>query len=110
MAGLGGWESIYNWAQKIHKQEWKKKPKWSDKALLAAVGGGSGSTNATGGDGLNNTGTWRELLGRRTWFFLHTLAAKYPEEPSEADKDGVRHMFAALGQHYPCPLCRLHLQ
>lgn len=26
MAGLGGWESVYNWALKIHGQAWKKDP------------------------------------------------------------------------------------
>lgn len=27
-------------------------------------------------------GTWREWLGRRAWFLLHSIAAKYPEYPS----------------------------
>jgi len=62
------------------------------------------------GGGNESAGTWREVLGRRTWFFLHTLAAKYPEEPSEADEAGVRSLVASLGQHYPCPLCRIHLR
>jgi len=53
---------------------------------------------------------WRATLGRQTWFFLHTLAAKYPEHPSEVDKRTMRNLVAALGQHYPCKLCREHLK
>ena len=55
-------------------------------------------------------GGWREIVGRRTWFFLHSVAAKYPDNPSDNDKESVRNLFAALGQHYPCKLCRKHLK
>jgi FAD-linked sulfhydryl oxidase len=53
---------------------------------------------------------WRATLGRQTWFFLHTVAAKYPEKPSEVDKRMVRNLVASLGQLYPCKLCREHLK
>eukprot|EP00948_MAST-09A_sp_MAST-9A-sp1_P001915 g1915.t1 len=55
-------------------------------------------------------GGWRELLGRHTWFFLHSIAAKYPDNPTDYDKQTIRWFIAALGQHYPCKLCRGHLQ
>jgi len=55
-------------------------------------------------------GGWREILGSRTWFFLHSVAAKYPDHPSDNDKESVRNLVAALGQHYPCKLCRKHLK
>ena len=55
-------------------------------------------------------GSWREILGRRTWFFLHSVAAKYPDHPEENDKESVRNLVASLGQHYPCKLCRKHLK
>jgi cytochrome b involved in lipid metabolism len=55
-------------------------------------------------------GSWREIVGRRTWFFLHSVAAKYPDNPSENDKESIRNLVAALGQHYPCKLCRKHLK
>jgi thioredoxin-like negative regulator of GroEL len=53
---------------------------------------------------------WRASLGRQTWFFLHTLAAKYPEYPSEIDQRAVRNLIGSLGQLYPCKLCRNHLR
>jgi flavocytochrome c len=55
-------------------------------------------------------GSWREILGRRAWFFLHSVAAKYPDNPTENDKTSLRNLVAALGQHYPCKLCRKHLK
>jgi len=54
--------------------------------------------------------SWREQLGRHTWFYLHTLAATYPQFPTDADKEGVRMLMASLGQLFPCKLCRRHLQ
>lgn len=53
---------------------------------------------------------WRATLGRQAWFVLHTIAAKYPKFPSNTDKKMIRNLVAALGQHYPCKLCRTHLQ
>eukprot|EP00941_MAST-03F_sp_MAST-3F-sp1_P006030 g6030.t1 len=55
-------------------------------------------------------GSWRELVGRHSWFLIHSIAAKYPEYPSKADKQAVIGFIAALGQLYPCKLCRKHLQ
>ena len=55
-------------------------------------------------------GSWREIVGRHSWFFFHSIAAKYPDHPSQEDKDSMRNFVAALGQHYPCKLCRKHLQ
>jgi flavocytochrome c len=55
-------------------------------------------------------GSWREFMGRRAWFVLHSFAAKYPDSPTEADKRAMRNFIAAFGQLYPCKLCRGHLQ
>ena len=55
-------------------------------------------------------GSWREMVGRHSWFLIHSIAAKYPDHPSQQDKDTMRGFIAALGQHYPCKLCRKHLQ
>jgi len=55
-------------------------------------------------------GSWREFIGRRAWFVLHSFAAKYPEHPSDEDKTAILNLIAAWGQLYPCKLCRKHLQ
>jgi FAD-linked sulfhydryl oxidase len=55
-------------------------------------------------------GAWREHIGRRAWFVLHSFAAKYPEHPTEADQQAMKNLIAAFGQLYPCKLCRKHLQ
>jgi len=55
-------------------------------------------------------GSWRELLGRHAWFLFHSIAAMYPEHPKPNDKVAIRNFVAALGQLYPCKLCRKHLQ
>jgi len=53
---------------------------------------------------------WRIKIGQYTWFYLHTVAAKYPEYPSEVDQRTIRNMIASLAQHYPCKKCRQHLR
>jgi hypothetical protein len=55
-------------------------------------------------------GAWREYVGRRSWFLFHSMAAKYPDHPSEDDQQAMRNLVASLGQLYPCKLCRLHLR
>uniref|UniRef100_A0A915C960 Sulfhydryl oxidase n=1 Tax=Parascaris univalens TaxID=6257 RepID=A0A915C960_PARUN len=39
-----------------------------------------------------------EQLGKSTWNFLHTMAAYYPEKPSEEDKNNARMMMHLLGK------------
>jgi flavocytochrome c len=55
-------------------------------------------------------GSWREIVGRHSWFLIHSMAAKFPEYPTAADRAAMRGFIAALGQLYPCKLCRKHLQ
>lgn len=109
MTGLGGAESIVRFAKEQHRKffskspDWAKEmPKWPTQDSLSSPAE-FGAWNGTGG-------TWRELLGRSTWFLLHTLAARYPEVPSKADRVAIQNFMAALGQHYPCPICRRHLR
>jgi hypothetical protein len=45
-------------------------------------------------------GSWREFMGRRSWFVLHSFAAKYPDSPTEADKRAARGLITAFGQLY----------
>lgn len=107
MVGLGGAETVVRWAKAQHKKFWVSAPVWAEELPQWPESAHSPPSELLQE---NNTGTWREVLGRRTWFLLHTLAARYPDEPSEADAAAARGLIAALGQHYPCPICKQHLQ
>eukprot|EP00941_MAST-03F_sp_MAST-3F-sp1_P000579 g579.t1 len=47
----------------------------------------------------------REELGQQTWTLLHTMAAFYPDEPTETDKNRARNFIEALSHMYPCTHC-----
>jgi len=49
-------------------------------------------------------------IGNATWTFLHTMAAYYPEEPSNAQKSLMRSMMEGLAEFYPCSVCAEHLR
>jgi thiol-disulfide isomerase/thioredoxin len=53
---------------------------------------------------------WREELGRATWKLMHTMAAKYPNEPTDGDRLGMIGFLDGLRQLYPCETCRAHLK
>lgn len=44
-------------------------------------------------------------LGRGTWNLLHSVAAWYPDRPSEDDRTAARNLVAALARFYPCTYC-----
>ena len=48
----------------------------------------------------------REDLGTGTWGLLHTIAAHFPEKPSTVEKVQARRFFDALGDLYPCTVCK----
>ena len=52
----------------------------------------------------------RESLGQATWAFLHTMAAVYPEQPSEVEQQSARQLLEALGWLYPCAVCAQHFR
>jgi FAD-linked sulfhydryl oxidase len=52
---------------------------------------------------------WRQAIGRNTWYFLHTVAAKYSSKPTEKEKESVRNLIDSLQYLYPCEVCRAHL-
>ena len=47
-------------------------------------------------------------LGRSTWTLLHTIAAVYPEEPSEEDQKYHLALLTLLARLYPCAECGEH--
>mmetsp|Transcript_100158 Transcript_100158/g.287738 ORF Transcript_100158/g.287738 Transcript_100158/m.287738 type:complete len:167 (-) Transcript_100158:241-741(-) len=44
-------------------------------------------------------------LGRSSWKLLHSMAAWYPEEPSNEDQRQMKGFFQALATFYPCSWC-----
>lgn len=49
-------------------------------------------------------------LGNSTWLFLHTMAAYYPKNPSELQKQKMLLFIDGLSEFYPCNICSDHLK
>lgn len=47
----------------------------------------------------------KDELGQSTWTLLHTMAATYPDKPTEAQKADVKSFFGILSRTYPCDVC-----
>ena len=66
---------------------------------------------------LNDDGTVSPLhcppdyfeLSRSTWTYLHTMAAYYPEEPTDGMKQHVTNLLTSFPYLYPCPQCKDHM-
>ncbi|KAK8792293.1 hypothetical protein WA171_002545, partial [Blastocystis sp. BT1] len=52
----------------------------------------------------------RELLGRHSWTLLHSIAAYYPDNPTEEDKKYAREFIESFAHLYPCRVCAQHLE
>jgi len=52
----------------------------------------------------------REELGRQSWTLLHSIAAYYPEKPSEEHRRHAHSFLEALSHLYPCTHCAYHLR
>ncbi|KAF9205203.1 hypothetical protein BGZ49_004336 [Haplosporangium sp. Z 27] len=52
----------------------------------------------------------KEILGRATWTFLHTMAAYYPEKPSSMEQSTMKSLLSSFSQFYPCGHCAEHLR
>lgn len=47
----------------------------------------------------------RETLGRYTWSLLHTIAAKYPNQPTKEQENEMREFIRIFANLYPCGYC-----
>ncbi|XP_015186603.1 PREDICTED: FAD-linked sulfhydryl oxidase ALR [Polistes dominula] len=47
----------------------------------------------------------RDDLGSKTWAFLHTMAARYPDNPSDEQKSDMKRFMYLFSKFYPCHIC-----
>lgn len=54
--------------------------------------------------------TAKAELGRATWKLLHTMTLRFPEEPSEDERNALSSYFHLLSRLYPCGECAQEFQ
>mmetsp|Transcript_14485 Transcript_14485/g.31493 ORF Transcript_14485/g.31493 Transcript_14485/m.31493 type:complete len:156 (+) Transcript_14485:66-533(+) len=47
----------------------------------------------------------RAEIGRAAWRYLHSMAASFPEEPTEREQEDAQAWMASFVQFYPCQHC-----
>lgn len=52
----------------------------------------------------------RAELGRATWKFLHTMTLRFPDKPTDSDRQLLLRFFTDFSQLYPCGECATHFQ
>ncbi|KAI7874989.1 hypothetical protein K492DRAFT_137054 [Lichtheimia hyalospora FSU 10163] len=57
-----------------------------------------------------NNATIKAELGRSTWKLLHTMAAQFPDNPTDEEREALTHYFTLLSRLYPCGECAAHFQ
>ncbi|KAF9436666.1 hypothetical protein BGZ76_003350 [Entomortierella beljakovae] len=78
---------------------------------VASAGETAGETaGSTSFDYEANCPPDKEILGRATWTFLHTMAAYYPEKPSQMEQSTMKSLLSSFSQFYPCGYCAEHLR
>jgi FAD-linked sulfhydryl oxidase len=50
------------------------------------------------------------LLGIKTWGFLHTMAAYYPDKPTPEERSDMANFFTTFSKFYPCYECAQDFQ
>ncbi|XP_055844872.1 FAD-linked sulfhydryl oxidase ALR [Episyrphus balteatus] len=58
----------------------------------------------------NNCPLDKDSLGQSTWGLLHTIAAVYPTNPTDSQKQDVKQFYDSLSRMYPCEVCAKDFQ
>ncbi|EAU91882.2 hypothetical protein CC1G_04649 [Coprinopsis cinerea okayama7 len=54
--------------------------------------------------------TAKAALGRATWKLMHTMTLRYPENPTQDERDALRSYFYLTSRLYPCGECAAEFQ
>jgi len=54
--------------------------------------------------------TVKAALGRATWKLLHTMTLRYPEHPTDNEREALRSYFHLTSRLYPCGECASEFQ
>ncbi|KAJ7216583.1 ERV/ALR sulfhydryl oxidase domain-containing protein [Mycena pura] len=54
--------------------------------------------------------TAKAELGRATWKLIHTMTLRYPEKPTQDERDALSSYFHLLSRLYPCGECAIEFQ
>jgi FAD-linked sulfhydryl oxidase len=57
-----------------------------------------------------NCPLYRDELGRSTWGLLHTMAAYYPEKPTDKQETQMENFIDGLATFFPCEECASDFQ
>jgi hypothetical protein len=49
-------------------------------------------------------------LGQAAWRVLHTMASRFPKQPTEDEKEALRSFIYLFARLYPCGQCAKHFQ
>ncbi|PCH35687.1 hypothetical protein WOLCODRAFT_140025 [Wolfiporia cocos MD-104 SS10] len=73
---------------------------------------GTGGKAVHGGVIMSKLGnaTAKAELGRATWKLLHTMTLRYPEEPTQDQRDALDSYFHLFSRLYPCGECAAEFQ
>ncbi|KAJ6631498.1 ERV/ALR sulfhydryl oxidase domain-containing protein [Mycena sp. CBHHK59/15] len=86
-----------------------------EQTLRTSKGVGKSNPPILGTDGgvimpkLSNA-TAKAALGRATWKLLHTMTLRYPETPTQDERDALSSYFHLLSRLYPCGECAAEFQ
>ena len=52
----------------------------------------------------------KKELGNAGWILIHSIAANFPEKPSDNEKYHAKAFLKAMSKLYPCKKCRDHFE
>lgn len=52
----------------------------------------------------------KKELGRASWKYFHTLLARFPDEPTEEERNKLENFVKLYAELYPCGECSYHFQ